>query len=109
VFKGIGDFAQQALKVREEMTRMQDVLSKRTVEASSADGKVKVVANGKQRILSVVIEPELLTRDNAPQLQDSLTAAVNHAIQASQEMVKDEMGKMAGDLGPLNALLRGMQ
>lgn len=106
MFKGLGDFVQQATRVREEMTRMQENLAKRTVEVSSGGGMVRVVANGKQQILSLTIEPQVFDGGDRQMLQDLVVAGVNQAIHASQEMVKEEMGKMA-DLGPLSAMLRG--
>ncbi|MBY0371123.1 YbaB/EbfC family nucleoid-associated protein [bacterium] len=109
MFGAMGDFVQQAQRVRQEMARLQETLSKRTVEVSSGGGMVKVVANGKQQILSVTIDPEAWSRGDKEMLQDLVTAGVNQAIKASQEMVSDEMGKMTGDLGPLGSLLKGMR
>lgn len=109
MFKGFGDFVQQAQKVRAEMQGMQDSLAKRTVEVSSGAGMVKVTANGKQEILSVVIDPEVLKMGDKEMLQDLVVAGVNQAIKASQEMVAEEMSRLGGDLGPLSSLLKGMR
>lgn len=108
MFKGLGDFVQQAQKVRSEMGRVQEVLKTRTMEVASGDGKVKVVANGKQQILSISIDPEFLKAADREVLQGSVTAAVNKAILGSQAMVSEEMSRVAGDLGPLSSLLKGM-
>ncbi len=107
MFKGIGDLVQQAQKVRDDMQKVQEALSQRTVEVASGAGMVKVVANGKQQILSVTIDPEVLKMGDKEMLQDLVTAGVNEAIKASQEMVREEMGRMAGSLGPLGSLLGG--
>lgn len=109
MFKGLGDLVQQAQKVREDMQKVQETLSQRTVEVASGAGMVKVVANGKQQILSVTIDPEVLKRGDKEMLQDLVTSSVNAAIKASQEMVTEEMGRMAGSLGPLGSLLGGLR
>lgn len=109
MFKGIGDFIGQASKMREEMQKVQMSLEKRTTEVETGGGMVKVTANGKQQILSVVIDPEMLKRNDVQMLQDLVVSGVNQALKESQEMVKEEMGRLTGDLGPLGAMLRGMQ
>ncbi len=108
MFKGLGEFVQQAQKVRSEMGRVQEVLKSRTMEVTSADGKIKVVANGKQQILSLTIEPDFFKNTERENLQSALLATVNQAILGSQNMVSEEMSRMAGDLGPLSSLLKGM-
>jgi len=106
MFKEIGDFLQQAQKMRGQMQALQETLKSRTVEISAGAGMIKVVANGKQEILSVAIDPEVLSKNDKEMLQDLVTVGVNQAIKASQEMVSEEMSRMAGDLGPLGGLLK---
>ncbi len=109
MFKGIGDLVQQAQKVREDMQKVQETLAQRTIEVTSGAGMVKVVANGKQQILSITFDPEVLKMGDKEMLQDLVTAGVNQAIKASQEMVTEEMGRMSGSLGPLSSLLGGLR
>jgi DNA-binding YbaB/EbfC family protein len=59
---------------------------------------VKVVANGKQQVVSIEIEKEVVDPDDVEMLQDLVLAAVNDALQKSQEMVSQEMGKLTGGL-----------
>ena len=59
---------------------------------------VKVVANGKQQIVSIEVEKEVVDPDDVEMLQDLILAAVNEAINKSQEMVSAEMGKLTGGL-----------
>jgi DNA-binding YbaB/EbfC family protein len=99
---------QQASKFREDMQRMQEGLAKRTVEAAAGGGMIKVVANGKQEIISVTIEPELLKMNDRTMLQDLVTAGVNEAIRASQALASEEMGKLTAALGPLASMLKGV-
>ena len=96
--KGMGNMMKQAQKLQKKMLKMQEELAERSVEASAGGGMVKAVANGKQQILSIDIEKEVVDPDDVEMLQDLVLAAVNDALQKSQEMVSGEMGKLTGGL-----------
>jgi hypothetical protein len=68
------------------------------VESSAGGGMVTVVANGRQQIVSIKIEPEVIDPEDADMLQDLVLAAVNDALSKAQEMVSSEMGKLTGGL-----------
>jgi len=59
---------------------------------------VNILMNGKQEILSVRIDPEVVNREDIEMLQDLMTAAVNEAIRKSHEMMQEEMKKITGGL-----------
>jgi DNA-binding YbaB/EbfC family protein len=80
------------------MMKLQEELADRTVESSSGGGMVKVTANGRQQIVSIQIENEVVDPDDVEMLQDLVLAAVNDALAKSQEMVSSEMGKLTGGL-----------
>lgn len=88
----------QAQKLQKKMLKTQEELATRTIEASSGGGMVKVVANGAQKIESIVLEKEVVDPEDVEMLQDLLLAAVNDALNKSQEMVSKEMGKLTGGL-----------
>ncbi|MFH1153368.1 MAG: YbaB/EbfC family nucleoid-associated protein [Pseudomonadota bacterium] len=88
----------QAQKLQKKMLKMQEDLATQTVEASVGGGMVKVVANGSQKIESIVLEKEVVNPDDIEMLQDLLLAAVNDALKKSQEMVSSQMGKITGGL-----------
>jgi DNA-binding YbaB/EbfC family protein len=94
----MGNMMKQAQKLQAKMMKMQEELAERTVETASGGGMVKVVANGKQQILSIRIEKEVVDPDDVEMLQDLVIAAVNDALAKSQEMVSSEMGKLTGGL-----------
>jgi hypothetical protein len=73
-------------------------MAEKTVEASVGGGMVTVVANGKQQVMSVKIDPEVVNRDDVEMLEDLVTAAVNDALKRAQEMVSEEIGKVTGGL-----------
>lgn len=88
----------QAQKLQKKMLEAQQDLATKTVEASSGGGMVKVVANGAQKIESLVLEKEIVDPEDVEMLQDLVLAAVNDALKKSQEMVSAEMGKLTGGM-----------
>lgn len=88
----------QAQKLQKKMLQTQQEMATKTIEASSGGGMVKVVANGAQKIESIVLEKEVVSPDDIEMLQDLILAAVNDALAKSQEMVSSEMGKLTGGL-----------
>lgn len=97
--KGMKNLLKQAQKMQSQMARVQEELAAKTVEATVGGGMVTVVANGKQEIVSVTIDPEVAAPDDVEMLQDLVVAAVNEALRRVQEMVAEEMGKITGNLG----------
>ena len=96
--KGMGNLMKQAQQMQAKMAKMQEEVGKRTVEAAAGGGMVKVVANGKQEVLSIAIEPEAVDPDDIEMLQDLVLAAINQALRESQAMMTDEMSKLTGGL-----------
>ncbi|MDY6903614.1 MAG: YbaB/EbfC family nucleoid-associated protein [Thermodesulfobacteriota bacterium] len=97
--KGMGNMMKQAQKLQAKMTKLQEELAQQTVEATAGGGMVKVVADGRQQIVSINIEKEVVDPEDVEMLQDLVLAAVNDALAKSQEMVSSEMSKLTGGLG----------
>ena len=97
--KGIGDIMRQAQKLQTQMAKVQEELAEKTVEGSAGGGMVTAIASGKQEVVSVTIDPEVVDPDDIEMLQDLVVAAVNDALRKAQEMVAGEMGKLTGGLG----------
>ena len=100
--KGFGDMVKQAQKLQKQMLELQEELSKKTVEGSAGGGMVKVIANGRQEIVSIKIDPEVVDPQDIELLEDLIVAAIANARENSQEMMEAEMGKiMPGGIGGL--------
>lgn len=95
----MGDFMRQAQKLQEQIQKIQQEVAEKTVEASSGGGMVTVVADGKQDIVSVKIDPEVVNKDDVEMLEDLIVAAVNEAKKRSQDLMASEMGKLTGGMG----------
>ena len=94
--QGMDDLLRQAQMMQSKMASMQEELGKKTVEGSSGGGMVRVVATGKQEIVSVTIEKSVIDPNEADMLQDLVTAAVNDALRASRSMAEQELSSLTG-------------
>ena len=88
----------QAQELQQRMMKLQEDLEDATVEASSGGGAVKVVVNGKMRLESLEIEPEVLASEEPEMVQDLVVAAVNEGIEKAQEMASSRMNALTGGL-----------
>ncbi|MBW2604076.1 MAG: YbaB/EbfC family nucleoid-associated protein [Deltaproteobacteria bacterium] len=96
--KGLGKMMKQAQQLQAKMSKLQEEMSEKTVETSSGGGMVKVVANGRQQLVSIQIEQEVVDPDDVEMLQDLILAAVNDALTKAQDMVSGEMSKLTGGM-----------
>jgi DNA-binding YbaB/EbfC family protein len=95
---GFGDIMKQAQKMQKDMMRIQEEMASKTVEASAGGGMVTVVVNGRQELVSITIEKDIVDPADVEMLQDLVLAAVNEGLLKSQEMVKEEMLKITGGI-----------
>jgi len=95
----IGNLMKQAQQMQERVKKLQEEAAGKTTEASSGGGMVTVVANGRQEVLSIKIDPSVVDPKDIDMLQDLVTAAVNEALRKSQELMKAEMAKLTAGMG----------
>jgi len=96
--KGFGNLLKQAQQMHTKIAQLQEEMAGKTVEASSGGGMVNIVMNGKQEVLSIRIDPEVVNREEIEMLQDLIAAAMNEALRKSHEMMTEEMKKITGGL-----------
>ncbi len=77
----------------------QEALGQETVTATAGGGAITVVMTGDQRVKAVEIEPQVL--EDVEILQDLIVAAVNEAIERSQELAARKMSSFTGIEGLL--------
>ena len=83
----------QAARMQQQMEQIQNDLAKRTVEATSGGGAVKVVAKCDGSIASIKIDPQALNPSDAQLLEDMILTAANQALSQAKEISNAEMGK----------------
>lgn len=75
-FGNMQKLMKQAQKMQADMAKLQEDLVDMTVEAAAGGGMVQAVANGKQDILSIKINPEIVDPEDVEMLEDMVLAAV---------------------------------
>jgi len=101
--KDFGKLLKQAQQVQAKMAEMQAALGEKRVEASSGGGMVTVVMNGRQEIVSLTIDPEVVDSQDVEMLEDLVVAAINEGRAKVEELVKSEMSAITGGM-PLPGL-----
>ncbi len=96
--KGFGNLMKEAQKLQAQMEAIQAEAAKKKVEATAGGGMVTVEVNGKQEIVSIKIEREVINADDAQMLEDLVMAACNEALRKSREMMQAELGKLSAGL-----------
>jgi len=94
----INNLVKQAQKMQAEIAKIQEAMAHREIEATAGGGMVTVVVNGKQEVLRIKIEPEVVNKEDIEMLQDLIIAGVNEALRKSREMMEEEMKKVAGGM-----------
>jgi len=96
--KDMQEVLRQAQRMQERLARVQEELAEKTVEASSGGGMVTAVVNGRQEIVSIRIEKEVVSPEDVELLQDLVAGAVNEAMSRSRKMMADELAKITGGM-----------
>jgi nucleoid-associated protein EbfC len=103
----MADLFKQAQKLQDDLARAQDAIAEMRAEGTAGGGIVSVTVTGRQKVVSVKIDPEVFESKDAEMLEDLVAAAVNQAVERSQEMAKEELQKAGG--GMLGMLPGGMK
>jgi len=96
--KMLGNLLKQAQAFQEKMAKSQEEVAQKIVEASSGGNMVTIQMNGKQTLLSVKIDPEIVKSGDVEMLQDLIIAAVNEGVRKSQDLMADEMKGLTGGM-----------
>ena len=101
--KGFGNIMKQAQKMQEKLLELQEGLGEKTVEATVGGGMVAVVANGRQEVVSIKIEQQVVDdlkngELEVSMLEDLIASGVNTALEKARELIQQEMAKLTGGL-----------
>ncbi|MDR0454775.1 MAG: YbaB/EbfC family nucleoid-associated protein [Deferribacteraceae bacterium] len=89
----------QAQKMQKQIEEIQAKAADEVVEVASGGGMVKVKMNGKQELISIVLEKEVIDPDDSEMLQDLIISAVNEGIKKSQTLMQERLQSVTGGLG----------
>lgn len=96
--RNLANLMKQAQKLQSKMQALQEELGGRLVTAQAGGGMVEATANGRQELVALRIDPEVVTPEDVEMLQDLILAAVNEALNRAREMMAQEMSKLTGGL-----------
>jgi DNA-binding YbaB/EbfC family protein len=88
----------QAQKMQARVSQMQAELADRRVEASSGGGMVTAIVNGRQELVALKLEREVVNPEDVEMLEDLILAAVNEAMGRAGDLAAEEMKKITGGM-----------
>lgn len=93
------EIMRQVKKAQELLEKKQQELAEMRIEATAGGGMVKVVANGREEILDIQIDKEVVNPDDVEMLEDLILAAIREVQAKVKEVAQREMGSLLGSLG----------
>jgi hypothetical protein len=97
---GMQGMLKQVQKMQEEMQKVQSQLGSIVVTEEAGGGMIKATANGNKEIVSVEIDPQVISPDEKDILVDLVVAAVNKALQSAAKLAEEEMAKVTKGMIP---------
>jgi DNA-binding YbaB/EbfC family protein len=94
----MNEIMRQAQQMQQKMSQVQSELASKTVTASVGGGMVSVTLNGRNELLSLQIEKEVIRPEDRTMLQDLIISAVNEGIRKSRDMAQAEMRRITGGI-----------
>jgi nucleoid-associated protein EbfC len=85
-------------QARQMQDRLQKQLAEMRVEATAGGGMVTVVMTGNKQMLSLTLDPEVVSKDDVEMLQDLILAAINDANRKVDEQLQQQMSGLMGGL-----------
>jgi DNA-binding YbaB/EbfC family protein len=90
---------QKMMKQAQQMQeRLQKQMVEMRIEATAGGGMVTVTVNGNKQVLKVVLDPEVVSKDDVEMLQDLIVAALGDAHRKVDEALASQMQGMMGGL-----------
>lgn len=81
----------QAQKMQKEMEEKQKSVAQMEIETSAGGGAVKVKATGDKVIKEIIIDKEVVDKEDVDMLQDLVLTAVNEALSKADSLMQSEL------------------
>ncbi len=90
---------QKLMKQFQQMQeKMQQEIAALEVEGTAGGGMVKVTMDGSKNVKRLVIDPEVVSKDEVEMLQDLITAAFGDCTRKVDEALQEKLGGMTGGM-----------
>lgn len=103
---GLAGVMKDLPRIKAKLDEIKQRLAEETAVGESGGGAVRVTANGQLRVVSVQIDPALLSglvdvdrADDRALAEDLIAGAVNAALQKARELAEASFAQAATDLG----------
>ncbi len=97
---GMQGMMKQVQQMQARIEQVQAELAQKTVVAEVGGGMVKVTASGKQQIVKIEIEKEVINPAEKEMLEDLIVAGVNKALDSAAALANAEMQKATAGMLP---------
>ena len=94
---GMKGLMKQAQDMQKKMKKMEDELKELRIKGSASGKLVEVEANGKKEIISVKIDPSVLSED-IEMIEDLILASIKQTYSNADSEVGDKMRGVTGGL-----------
>lgn len=88
-----------AVLAQKNLKKIQDELKQKTVESSSAGGKVRAIACGDASIISIKIDPAVIEPGRVNELEKMVLEAVNSALEKAKKISAEHMQDLMANMG----------
>lgn len=95
---GMNNLMRQAQQMQKKIQEAQEEIGEQTFEASTGGGVVTAKVNGRQELLDIDIDPEVLDPEDAEMVEEMVTGAVNQAMETAGETMSKEIEKITGGM-----------
>jgi len=96
--KGLGGLMKQIQEMQAKMEEAQAQLGDIQVTGTAGGGMVQATMNGKQELLAIKIEPDVIDPAEREMLEELIVAAISQAREKASEVQKEKMGEVTGGL-----------
>jgi len=97
-FGDMGNLLKQAQRMQKDLAQLRETLKERLVEGTAGGGAVKATVNAAGELMAIQIDPEVVTKDDVPMLEDLVVAAVGAGLKKAQALHQEEISRITGGL-----------
>ncbi|HEX5069757.1 MAG TPA: YbaB/EbfC family nucleoid-associated protein [Vicinamibacterales bacterium] len=92
------DVRKMMAQAQEMQEKLQRQMAEMKISATSGGGMVIVTVNGNKQLLSLQLDPEVVSKEDVGMLQDLIIAAVNDAHRRVDEALAGHMQGLMGGM-----------
>lgn len=96
--KGLGGLMKQIQEMQTKVTQAQAELETIRVTGTSGGGMVQAVMNGRQELLEIKIDPQVIDPEEKEMLEELVLAAVSQAREKAAEAQQEKLSDVTGGL-----------